>query len=321
MIPASKKARVFLAILALLVIGWIVFSNKSHPAQQAKKPDSTSLLAREEQIKKLAQDTDKDGLKDWEEALYRTDPAKADTDGDGAKDGDEIAMSRDPLKAGKKLADGTWSDKVVAPTDEITNSPYLLPNNLTGLLAEKFGVNVIVPKLSGSQRPLDLEGIGNQIADETVPDSAGLGVYFQKKDVVVSQDDSPAAIRTYDKETDEILIAAFRGLQKNPLIIFSEALQADDLSKVATLDSYLRAYDVTLEKTKNLSVPPSVTSTHLRYLNALAALREAVRKMRTAETDVLKAVVGAREFSNAASTLTLLAKDFQKKLYDSSSAQ
>lgn len=305
--PSSQKARWILAVLVLLVIVWVVISNTSRRVKQTKKPDNASLLLREEQLKKLNQDTDKDGLKDWEEAIYRTDPAKADTDGDGAKDGDEIAMSRDPLIKGPK-------DQMATSTDEIANSPYLLPNNLTGLLAEKFGVNIIVPRLAGSQRPLDLEEIGNQIADETLPDLQAKNYYFQEKDITTSQDNSRAAILAYDKTTDEILLSAFHVLQKHPLVIFSEALRADDLSKVGALDPYLKAYDAVLEKTKKLSVPFSITSVHLQYLNALAAQREAVRKMRGAESDILKAVVGAREFSQEASVFNLLAQELQKKL-------
>jgi hypothetical protein len=43
-------------------------------------------------------DSDGDGLPDWKENLYGTDPHKADTDGDGTSDFDEIAQNRDPLK-------------------------------------------------------------------------------------------------------------------------------------------------------------------------------------------------------------------------------
>ena len=44
-------------------------------------------------------DSDHDGLPDWEEALYGTDPHNPDTDGDGTPDGEEIKEGRDPLKA------------------------------------------------------------------------------------------------------------------------------------------------------------------------------------------------------------------------------
>ena len=45
-------------------------------------------------------DTDQDGLKDWEEALWKTNPKNPDTDGDGTSDGEEVNSGRDPNKKG-----------------------------------------------------------------------------------------------------------------------------------------------------------------------------------------------------------------------------
>jgi len=43
------------------------------------------------------QDSDNDGLADWEELLWSTDQALADTDGDGVSDGEEVAVGTNPL--------------------------------------------------------------------------------------------------------------------------------------------------------------------------------------------------------------------------------
>ena len=42
----------------------------------------------------LNKDTDNDGLKDWEEILWKTDPNNPDTDGDKTTDGEEIKLNR-----------------------------------------------------------------------------------------------------------------------------------------------------------------------------------------------------------------------------------
>lgn len=272
----------------LLVIGWIVISTSPRQAKEVKKPDSASLLLREEQLKKLNQDTDKDGLKDWEEAIYRTDPAKADTDGDGTKDGDEIAMSRDPLVKGPK-------DQMATSTDEIVNSPYLLPNNLTGLLAEKFGVNVIVPKLSGSQRPLDLEEIANQITDETLQGPAQQN-YFSEKDVKVAQDNSEAALTKYGQDLTDAA-SVFSGITRSPLEIFADALQRDDLTSLNKLDPYLVGYDKMLDRLIKIQAPPRLVSFHANYMSLVASQKDAVRKIRGAERDIVAAIIGAQEFA------------------------
>lgn len=45
-------------------------------------------------------DDDKDGLSNWEEAIYGTDPKNADSDGDGFLDGEEVLSGRNPAKKG-----------------------------------------------------------------------------------------------------------------------------------------------------------------------------------------------------------------------------
>ncbi len=70
-------------------------------------------------------DSDNDGLKDWEEELWKTDPLKADTDGDGTSDGDEIKAGRDPITKGPGdfLTAGT---QTLAPKTE-TPPPFSSP--------------------------------------------------------------------------------------------------------------------------------------------------------------------------------------------------
>ena len=66
----------------------------------------------------LAKDSDNDGLKDWEEQLWKTDPYNSDTDGDGTPDGLEIKQGRNPLVAGPndKLDTNTVTSKINTET-------------------------------------------------------------------------------------------------------------------------------------------------------------------------------------------------------------
>jgi len=57
-------------------------------------------------------DSDNDGLPDWKENLYGTDPKKADTDGDGTNDAEEISQDRDPLKANTASKGQEPNDKI-----------------------------------------------------------------------------------------------------------------------------------------------------------------------------------------------------------------
>src|SRR3989338_5123125 len=91
------KKLLFVAII--LVIGFIGFVLLR--AERIETVQNTlSQETRSKATEILNRDRDGDGLKDWEEELWKTDMEKADTDGDGTTDGDEILTERDPLTPG-----------------------------------------------------------------------------------------------------------------------------------------------------------------------------------------------------------------------------
>lgn len=289
--PQTRRTRVVLGILVLAVIGLGIYFlwRKPEPKPNFETASPVANLLRQEQLEKLNQDTDGDGLKDWEETIFRTDVNNPDTDGDGTKDGEEIKLARDPLKKGP-------NDGVATSTLLENYSPYFAPDNLTGQLAEKFGASVIVPRLSGSSRPLDLEGIGDRIIAETLLETAAPLNYFTEKDVLVSKDNSEKAFEKYSLamiESDTV----FSDITRSPLEIFADALARDDFSPLKALDPYLVAYDQKLERLKSITTPSQLASFHYRYMNLVLAQKNAVEKIRNAESDIVSAIVGAQEFA------------------------
>ena len=77
----SPKARITLAVFAVVVIA-AVFWQLTRSPKTASPPKIAHTIVRAD----LINDTDNDGLRDWEETLFRTNPQKADTDGDGVDD-------------------------------------------------------------------------------------------------------------------------------------------------------------------------------------------------------------------------------------------
>lgn len=82
----------------VLVCGWLLL-RKDGKTEESARPVVVSKAA-ELPPAPTAFDTDGDGLLDFEEALWRTDPHNPDTDGDGTADGEEVRLHRDPRKAG-----------------------------------------------------------------------------------------------------------------------------------------------------------------------------------------------------------------------------
>jgi hypothetical protein len=116
----SKKFLVALALAIMAILIALAFNysrsrtinNKDNLVAETNA--TSSIVASLNSI-----DSDKDGLPDWQEVLYGTDPKSADTDKDGTPDGEEIKSNRDPLKANTAV-------KGQEPNDKI--SPELIAN-------------------------------------------------------------------------------------------------------------------------------------------------------------------------------------------------
>jgi len=117
-LPSKKIVFVAVPLFALVVLVFFVTRPESGAPERvvvnsSPQGSSNNLL-----------DEDGDGLQNWEEELWGTDPGVADTDGDGTPDGEETLASRNPLVAG--------------PGDEITeeNQKGVLSKNSEALASQ-----------------------------------------------------------------------------------------------------------------------------------------------------------------------------------------
>lgn len=100
-------------------------------------------------------DPDGDGLKNWQEETYKTDPRNPDTDGDGYLDGEEVASGYNPA--------------IPAPNDALegtdTSAPRQAPKNLTLHLAQ-----ILTQKISaGEFEPAEGSSLAEMTNDQNLP--------------------------------------------------------------------------------------------------------------------------------------------------------
>ena len=104
----SKNFLIALAIAIAVIVVTIIF-NYWKPSVTKYTNDNLVASA---SSSAMSIDSDNDGLPDWKENLYGTNPHKADTDDDGTNDADEIAQNRDPLKANTAPKGQEPNDKI-----------------------------------------------------------------------------------------------------------------------------------------------------------------------------------------------------------------
>ena len=302
----SRKARVVLAVLVLAGILGIISIFSRFPQRSVRTKDRPELKTREEQLQKLKQDSDNDGLRDWEEAIFKTDPQKADTDGDGTIDGEEIALNRDPLLKGP---DSTLATSTLS-TATTTRS---FARNFTTQLAEKFGQRFLVPRLVRPDAPVDLEALSATLAEEisSVPFAAIPRVKYEE--LTLSPDIGKESLASYRRALD-LAVAPFKKFENTPeILIFAAAMRDEDFSRLAALDPYLKTFAAVLPKLKKIAVPSNVALLHLDYLNAGERQHEAVKLMRRAGEDMVGAVAGAKEYVKTAQDLAAIVRKLQQE--------
>ena len=109
------------------VIGFFIFQSK---------PGQLSLNFKNEEINpnivlSSSQDSDSDGLKNWEEELWNTNPNEPDTDKDGAPDGQEIKENRDPTLP--------WPNDKITPDQKLEVKNQSIENIGQELLKDILG--------------------------------------------------------------------------------------------------------------------------------------------------------------------------------------
>lgn len=222
-----------LILLTLALFFAFVFIEKK-PRPNTEVAQINSVLGKDyaKPTAGVSEDTDKDGLKDWEEMLWNTDVNKADTDGDGTSDGSEVRQGRNPTTKGPNdaidtevVGQNTATNKPFPPTQQSKNidkkEPVVIPTATTTIEQPKTPIITESPE----------KKYGNTLGD---------------------------TLTAFARNTQPKIQAAFEKILKNPSIpegfdeIYAVALQfnslAADLQKITAPNQSLEELHSSLIK-------------------------------------------------------------------------
>ncbi len=284
--PESRKARVWLAVFAFAALVAGVFLIPSTPAHKTKTP---SHVARgdNERLVQLNRDDDNDELKNWEEALFRTDPNNPDTDGDGVADGEEVKQGRDPAKAGP-------DDRLPAPTlaRQKTSGEE---QNLTRDFTEAILARPVVTMLAGGTPQIPQETV-ERYADALLKQSVlSAAPTITRSDIRIDQRETPEAIAGYFRTFQN----AFEKIRSGGVNETEIALQLLRDRKYGNnfedLKVQVALYDEAIADLKQTPAPQSLADFHVSVLNYLSQFRYSATLFQQIEQDPVKAVVALNE--------------------------
>lgn len=237
----------------------------------------------------VAQDSDGDGLKDWEEILLGTDPQNPDTDGDGTNDKEEIDQSRDPLIAGPNdyIKNNTLSsDGKIIPTSK--------GQAITKDLAIELFTGYVELKKEKNLNKTNSEQLITEVINKTVK-IPNVNTY-SIKDITVVKKPKREVIDTYDTGMKDILKPD--PTTKNDIVVLKQILSTKNTDELAIFDLSMKRYKKIVAEMLSLTVPKPVSIEHIATINALVRIIGNVKSMKTVFTDPLGALVGVKEYDN-----------------------
>lgn len=292
MAHSTRTLRITAAsVLAILMVaGTFVFTGKGNLFRIAEAQTSEELLRQY-----AAKDSDTDGLPDWQEALYGTDPMNPESFRSGIKDGEAVAQ-------------GLVEPKVaVRPEDEPTDIESI-PGTVAApaSLTERFSQTLIKQYLQnlGDEPPTSEEivafvetGVAELSAQSESP------AHFKASDVHVSGETGTGALVSYAARLETAFAENTVSADRNELAYFADALK-DDASALKKIGEISHAYEDIATAVMSLSVPTEARQAHLAIANALMHMSEISADMATMKTDPLRALMGIGLYEKYAQEVT-----------------
>lgn len=279
------SAASFLALL--LVGGSYLLSGPTIFTHNTANAESTEELLKAYSAK----DTDGDGLPDWQEALYGTDPNKADTDGDGISDGEAARKGMLTPNALASQLPGSQQGTTTPLTSADLPGVDPAPDSITEQFSQAFFQSYVqasngTPMTAEAQQALTQQ----LLADFSARAAQVLASPYTVVAVHTKRDED---LSTYASSVEQILkdneVAEGAG---DPLVLMNDLLQNSSESARKKLTTLANAYGAIRDGLLATTVPPAYADEHLELIRSFDSLSKATMMITRYEKDPV-GVLGA----------------------------
>lgn len=273
-----------------------------------KEDDSISVI--DQTMDSLNNDSDNDGLKDWEEALWKTNVDNPDTDLDGTPDGEEVRLGRDPLKPGP---DDKLEEKVVSSTGQSTYQATSINTsgtsvNLTELFSRNLGFQTsdgINPLSVDNQ---DLLSKVNSSTEKVLKDFiASFNPVVSEGLFKISKDNSKIMVEKYGNDLENTK----KDIPYNSPEVEGEMLiNAMKTKNFSSVDKYIDAYNAVIVKYKMITVPSDFLLLHKKATELTIATVNVYENVKKIDSDPLRVIIAIEQNDNIKKEFEKLTNDF-----------
>ncbi len=263
---------------------------------KAQASEETALL------KAIAsKDSDNDGLPDWEEALYGTDPHNPDTFKLGMTDGEAVARGLIVPKAIADVAVATSSSKGIIVDPSLPPAPA--EGTLTATFAQTFFTLFIAAKQAAGGADLS-ESQMNDVATKSLNSIAATATitpdYKSAKDLSISNSSTlkEFAFKEFAVNAEAILMNNTADATTTALKYLKSFLEENDTTAIPHILSIAKAYRDTAIGFAALPVPKELETDDLLLMNSMMRLGEIISDLARANDDPLVAILALKQYPN-----------------------
>lgn len=224
-------------------------------------------------------DSDEDGLFDWQEGLWDTDPHKFDTDADGTSDGREVATGHDPKVKGPN---DIYSKPLVATNIESGDTyKYDKDINVGKNLTEQVSINLITNYLDAKSLGIYSPTMGDQIAEQAAANITNVGLYnnIELSDLNIGPvTTSASVVIEYATAVNSAATLGFApGRELGEVQVLKAGLSGGDYSKFKELIPYIDGYKASTKRLLAIRVPSQFAQNHLEFVRAFDSVTLALQ--------------------------------------------
>ncbi len=289
----SKKVKIFGSIVVVGVLGTIFYPQLSNipdmfsdnPSENLVDltPISTTSTPGPEGANffvKQEDDSDGDGLRDWEEELWRTNPELADTDGDGTADGVEVKKGRNPVVAGPSdiIVSGSTADFLLAQRTSSGPQPGNLSDSLSQGLFSTY-VDGQENRISGDEQINQITSIAKNAVEQV-----RFQEFYSPKDFSTSPAGDLVSLKKYGNDLAQS--------QMNLI----QALYTADGTATGNLTFLSIVYSNHTKNLENITVPQPLVDNHVTLINNFANLASNLYNVEEYDLDPAKAMFSLQQY-------------------------
>ena len=238
----------------------------------------------------MNKDSDSDGILDWEESLWGTDPTKKETT-EGIPD--QVAIDKIKAEQGMEEGNSSLNDATLQNAVNLTR---------TDQFSRELFATIAAASQNGAMDQATIDALSITLAEKI--QNPNVRKIFLTSDIKISKNDDADAVKIYGNALNNIQkiytldYTALDVLQK-----FSADENNVDVSVLSKLDPIIAQTNKVINTALKTSVPKSLADLHLKVINSLERLVENLIDIKLYNTDAIVSFGAIFQYNQNASIL------------------